>query len=145
MWIIEMLSDLDKINLLKKAIAAMCIEKAEKESNFGRYDVKESLMAIWNVKGISDSIEAFSFNDYVVQFERRITEARDSTENPGKENGGLGTYNELLRDVSNYHLFMMNIGESEETSHQNEQPSNNDFWWALLVAIAIPVFFQLIK
>jgi len=140
-----MVDEKTKIILLKDCVNKICLEQEEKENNHGTYDVRESLMAIWKVQGMADSIEAVTSKDYMDQLEWDITEAKNSTKNPGKENGGLGTYNGLLNNVLRYYQSLLESERIQKQYSQEQQSGGFGFLLALIIAITLIIFLKAVK
>jgi hypothetical protein len=119
-----MLSDQDKVNLLMKFINDLCFEQAERENNYGRYDVRESLMAISNFQSLVNSTEYFSSSDLMAQIEIGVFNAKETTRNPGKENGGLGTYNGLLSKTKCYYEKLNEVIDIDEAVSDLDESDN---------------------
>ena len=94
----ELLQDKYIVVVLQNRLIQLCESTAEKEMKHSRYDTKVSVIACSSTRAFIQTIDCTSIVQFMEELEQGILARKATTENPGRENGGVGTYNQLLSD-----------------------------------------------
>lgn len=119
-------NELLKIVLLKLFINCKVRQTIFFESTRGRYDVFASIGAANHFNYLANELSAMSVEEFIEQLEFKTVYAKANSINPGKENGGLGTFNGLLSSAQSDYNKILKLNEGSLDSILSRIPLNDE-------------------